>query len=1059
MVKIMPGLKDKSGAKWRGGYEKLLGYDQKIWRKRIVALSRFISNEDKTVMDLGAGHMHLRKLLPRGTIYLPVDYKKNAEDTIVCDFNKYEFPDRKTDVMVAAGILEYMDNPRWFLEQMTVNCNKIILSYKGREKFPNSILLTKEIIDFLNEKDFIMAGMDNSLSKYWTLIACFEKATPQKIGAHLKCTGCGACVNCCPADALRLDYDDFGFLKPVWNESRCIGCNECIYVCPAIHRDKNTNFESPVLYAAWAEDEIRFNSSSGGVFSVLASETIKQNGVVYGVVWGDEFICHHKGIGKKSELEFLRYSKYSQSDPGLTYREVKRHLEEDRKVLYVGCPCQIAGLKKYLGRLQNHKLLLTVDFICFCVPSNVLFQRYLDETFGIENVFDVTFRFKHLGWSPVGYRIDLKDGSAIYPDSSLDPYQKAFHGVLARNDVCENCQYAGFPRQGDLTLGDFWGIGKFDKTWDDGNGTSALMINSPQGKIIVDLLQHKNAFKRIEKVPVEWLRHGGNRIGTDGRRGHKGRRRFLQLLNDKPIEDSVNIVLNGQFDVGLAVVFNRNIGNNLTNYALYHTIKDMGYQVLLIDAPKSTEVKKGYLDDILDLFLVQWVEESEIFSKEYKSEYKELNNRCKQFVLGSDQLWRSMFVEASDFYTCLDFVSGYKYKIAYGTSFGVNNYEGNNYSLSKMKFLLERFQGVGVRESWGPVFLKEQFNIKGKTVLDPVFLCDCHYYQELAFIGSMRLPQVPYVASYTLDMGKDIAESLKFTAEKISNGIYHLILDSIKHYDGQAGFGLAGLKEPSIEEWLASIYNCSFFITDSFHGLCFALIFHKPFLVVFNKNNWRGYERIIDILSRLNLGDRIVESFDMDQIVKIIESDVDYDKVDNALRKEIECSRNWLANRLATGMEWEGEADGLDIAKYLYDELSKDMERKIIAEARRTRSMIFLDKIRNNEMNWVQGWRDEEMQVVAWAAGVCFQRNIKLVKEVYDLQYVCDKDPGKWGQEYWGVKCISPKELIQMGDVMVVIMIDSPGVSFKIVEELLQMGINKFDHIENWLAAIKGDMY
>ena len=197
-------MENKKPADWRGDLEDKFGYEQKSWHKRIVAMKDFLDfTEDKSVMDLGAGAMHLRKILPEGVKYIPVDYKKNAADEIVCDFNKKEFPDVKVDAIVAAGILGYIEDQRWFLDCVAESCNKLAISYKG------NVMSVEEVEDYLKSKGFSITQKNLRL-RDWALLACFERMTPKKLSKQWHCTGCGACANVCPRDAIEMQYTGGG---------------------------------------------------------------------------------------------------------------------------------------------------------------------------------------------------------------------------------------------------------------------------------------------------------------------------------------------------------------------------------------------------------------------------------------------------------------------------------------------------------------------------------------------------------------------------------------------------------------------------------------------------------------------------------------------------------------------------------------------------------------------------------------------------------------------------------------------------------------------------------
>ncbi len=1033
---------------WRQDDELILGHEQKIWRSRIAAMSYYISSDDKSVMAIGAGSIQIKQLLAEDVRYISVDYKKTAEDTLVYDFNKYEFPDEKIDVIVAAGILEHISDPEWFLNRITESCNKLILSYKGREAFAEQMLYTSEIIDYLKEKGFIITQREQSLGEYWTLIACFEKMVPEKLSKSTVCTGCGACTNSCGEHALEMHYDSNGFLKPICTVEKCISCGKCIQVCPTLKPVIKETF-SIDCYAAWASDEIRMQSSSGGVFSVIANYVITHNGYVFGAAWEDGMYCHHQGISKLEDIPKLRHSKYVQSNTGNTFCQVKELLKQGILVAYIGCPCQIAGLKAYLGKQYNNKNLLTIDVVCFCVPSNQVFRRYLDETYGIENVKNVIFRDKEKGQSPVGYRVELTNGDTLFPSVGDDAYHRAFHGVLARNDVCEDCQFADFPRQGDITIGDFWGINQHDPSWEDGRGTSLILTNTESGKDTVNKIADQ--FSRIEKVPLEWCLGKGNRFANDGRKGHKNREYFKQMLLTKTFAQSVDAALKDTYDIGVVCFQNRNIGNNLTNYALYQLLKDKGYTICMIDIPEDT-MFAGMLAPIIpfELFLKNpYPAYAWAAKRPDRRCLEELNSQCSFFVVGSDQIWRSRFVKGTDYHSCLPWVKSAKYKMSYGTSFGVEQFEDDGDIKDKMKFYLNRFQNISVREQSGVDILNKTFQAKAECVLDPVLMCNKKYYEEMAKIGTIRQTREAFIGAYILDMTKEKEAIIKCLAFENTNNRYELILDTDGAlYSGQYGGELSGLSEPSIEEWLAMIKNCEFFITDSVLGICFALLFQKEFCVVFSPKSWRGIERIKNILKLVHLEERLVAIDDMQAIHECYSNKIDYSTVNRYLEIEQRKSMQWLEKALNEADTFIGNYDTYD----MYCEMHNDMQKKYY---KNRQEQFILQKVLQDMKFRSMQRRDKAVNIVGWGTGVCFRRNIGQIKEFSNMKYVVDSDPQKWGRSFEGVTCISPKELEKMQDVLVIIMVDSTTVAFEIVKSIMQLGISQFEYVVNYLEFIK----
>ena len=477
------------------------GTDTMMWRRHTIAIRKLLGDNIHSVIDVGAGSMFLGRLLNPEVRYYPVDYERHSDETLVCDLNAYQFPDIKADAAVLAGILEYSNDVDWLFDTLAERVSMIVLSYKGKEGgFEQSIYSSDELITKLRHRGFILTGWDKEF-KEWPLLARFQKAQPQMLAANYFCTGCGACVNSCEASAFELTPDFQGFLKPQIDAAKCIGCNRCVEVCPSAYLHENDHLTEPDCYAAWAQDDIRRDSSSGGVFTVLAQSILSKGGVVFGAAWTEDFYLEHISVRDIEELPKLRHSKYVQSNTKDTFRQVEEILEGGRSVLYVGTPCQIAGLRSFLGKQYDN--LYMIDLICFCSGPAKAFRKYLSEQYGLENVQQVVFRDKQRGWTH-GASIHKRDGSVLWLDSGTDDYQKAYHNVLLRNKTCEECIYAGFPRQGDITLGDFWGIEQHDPSWNDGKGTNLLYVNSEIGQRLLDTVSEN--FQRIERVPLQWSR-------------------------------------------------------------------------------------------------------------------------------------------------------------------------------------------------------------------------------------------------------------------------------------------------------------------------------------------------------------------------------------------------------------------------------------------------------------------------------------------------------------------------------------------------------------------------
>lgn len=300
-----------------------------------------------------------------------------------------------------------------------------------------------------------------------------------------KCTGCGACKNVCPKNAIDLLPDEYGFIYPIIGND-CINCGLCEMVCKK-RGEITSNNRSPEILAGWTLDpQIRYTSTSGGVFSELAKVVLSSNGVVFGATYNEEMLVAHTCIRSNREIASVSQSKYLQSSIGETYKNAKKELVDGVTVLFCGTPCQIAGLYAFLGKKYSN--LITMDFICRGVNSPKAFKSWITEIETIEGkkIKKVWFKYKEDGWkaSPKCTRIDFDDGSYKVYKGEKNLYMSAYLGPnLFIRPCCGECDFKSFPRLADLTVGDFW---KIDASFDNDCGTSMIMVNTIEGHTLLE---------------------------------------------------------------------------------------------------------------------------------------------------------------------------------------------------------------------------------------------------------------------------------------------------------------------------------------------------------------------------------------------------------------------------------------------------------------------------------------------------------------------------------------------------------------------------------------------
>lgn len=310
-----------------------------------------------------------------------------------------------------------------------------------------------------------------------------------------KCSSCGACFNVCPRSAISLQLDKEGFYRPIVDKEKCIKCGLCERSCPWKHHVTNPNGAeiSPRTIAAYAHDEkIRMQSSSGGLFTIMAECILEQGGVVVGVAQQEKDCFKHIIVESKDKLDLLRGSKYVQANVGLIYQNVRNLLKKGRKVLFSGTPCQIAALYSFLGNTVYSNL-YTLDIVCHGVPSMNVFRKYLHELECLKkaNLKRTFFRDKISGWTDYSLKHEFEFGKTLYVRNSKSAYLRLFVNKICLNSSCEDCHYRKLPRIADITLGDFWGVKRFHSQMDDNKGTSVVLLNNSHGESLFNLIKEK----------------------------------------------------------------------------------------------------------------------------------------------------------------------------------------------------------------------------------------------------------------------------------------------------------------------------------------------------------------------------------------------------------------------------------------------------------------------------------------------------------------------------------------------------------------------------------------
>lgn len=673
------------------------------------------------------------------------------------------------------------------------------------------------------------------------------------------CSGCSACLNICPTRAISIKENEEGFMTPIVDLSKCNHCGLCNSVCPIINfskKEKATKHTN--CYAVQAQDDIRINSSSGGVFPIIARYFLEKGGYVCGAAYSNDFkSVNHILIDKVDDLTKLLVSKYVQSDLNCVLKKIKEILQSGKMVLFSGTPCQIAGLNNYLGKKYN--LLFTIDVICCGVPSRKIYRKMLDETLEStsETIKDVKFRLKEDGWYSYAMKI-ITDKNTYKIKNKESAYLQAFFKGIITNKICSVCPYDDFDRNSDITIGDYWLIGKYNNKLDDNKGTSVALVNTKKGKTLL-LNTLKKDFKLIAKTPSDWILEGNLNLIKPIR--HNSRRQFFFNADNLSIADNYSQCIRDKADciVMNNVMTSVNYGSILTAYAIQEILISLGCYTKLLNYKRVPLVnyENSFFQEFHDTYIN--------LTKEVNSDsdFINLNSICNCFLVGSDQMWRTKYFKDIYEKCLLSFTDSDKTRIAIAVSFGLNEFEGTLEEKQVFSKLLKRFKGISVREDSGIKILRNTFNTDGTFALDPVFVLDKKYYYELC--ENSKLNTKGKLVYYGWEYSPEYEQKLEKIAE-----LYKC--DGILNITGNI----------RIEDWLNAIKNAQLVVSNSYHGVCFSIIFNKNFVCINNIGEGR-----FDSLKRLlHISDYVFN--EIDDFIKDnqIRREPDYETIEKIITDE-----------------------------------------------------------------------------------------------------------------------------------------------------------------------------
>lgn len=344
------------------------------------------------------------------------------------------------------------------------------------------------------------------------------------------CCGCSACVQVCPKKCIIMKEDDEGFFYPNVNVEICINCGLCETVCPIIN--KNMESKEPLISTSVIniDDNDRMSSSSGGIFIALSRYIIKNDGVIFGATFDKDWLVKHESAENIEDVRLLMKSKYLQSRIENTYIEAKQYLKAGRLVMFVGTPCQIAGLKCFLKK--DYENLLSVSILCHGVPSPRVWKKYLENICKKnENIDSISFRKKEsYGWKQYGIEIKGNNGIMLSEPYNKNIYMKGFLSDLFLRPSCNACFAKSNKDKADITIADCWGIDKINPVEDDDKGMSLVMIYTKKGETFFSKLPLKTKNVILDSLKIY---NGGFKENICF---HPKRDYFFKHLNDEGID-------------------------------------------------------------------------------------------------------------------------------------------------------------------------------------------------------------------------------------------------------------------------------------------------------------------------------------------------------------------------------------------------------------------------------------------------------------------------------------------------------------------------------------------
>ena len=411
-------------------------------------------------------------------------------------------------------------------------------------------------------------------SKKWLLSSITYKAEETKdkfvkIEEKDLCCGCTACYSVCPKNAIKMVRDNEGFLYPEVDKEKCVNCGMCKKVCPILNKAKLNEFKPKAYLFQNSNEEIRKDSTSGGIFTAIGKFVIKNNGIVYGATFDDNFVVNHIGVESVDKLSRFRKSKYVQSNQNNCFKEIKQYLDNGKLVCYSGTPCQVGGLRAYLRK--DYENLILVDIMCHSVPSPLAFEkykRYILKKINANKILNINFRDK----SKYGYKYSMMtvetDNGTYSQGIDTDPYLRAFFGDTSVRPSCYNCHFKTMKRVSDLTIWDCFNINEIDKSFDDDKGTTRVLVQSEKGEKLLEKLDDVRLKELDINIATKKVKEMTNSVNYNSKR-----KEFFENIN-------ADNVFEKYYPTNFKTKINSFVRKTLAVTGVYSSVKSFAKKIL-----------------------------------------------------------------------------------------------------------------------------------------------------------------------------------------------------------------------------------------------------------------------------------------------------------------------------------------------------------------------------------------------------------------------------------------------------------------------------------------------